>query len=923
MKSKPTIVTILALTLTACSTPQRWIITAPAGDRPATVVPGGTSVLPNGRLIDPLGKQVQVAPHPYGLAVSHDGTMIATANSGVRPFSITLITGVGERELRVRQIPEGHESDEGVLAAVFMGLAFSPDDRILYVGGGQEAKVILFDTETGKRIGDIPLDGPSGERVYEHSYIGDLCTTADGKTLYCVDQTNFRVCIVDLEARCLRSSVPVGRYPFGLTLSPDERRLWVANVGMYEYRMLPGVDIEDPDRSGISFPAFGQGSREAREGTEVEGYRVPGLGDPNAPESFSVWGIDVTDGDRPSVVSRIKTGHPVGAKVEDFPTVGGAAPNSLVATAERVYVSNGNNDTISVIDAELGRVVEEIPLVLDERLNGLRGAIPFGLALDPAGRRLYVAEAGINAVAVISLPEHEVLGHLPVAWFPSKLRVTPDGKRLCVANAKGYGSGPNGGPAFDAKLRGSYVGNLMRGVVSIIDLEVADALEELSARVVRNNFRFTRPDAPEHRGRERNPVPLDRHAARGPIEHVVFIAKENRTYDEVFGQLKAGDGEATLARFGEGVRVRSNDGKRTLAPVDVMPNHLALARRFAISDNFFCDSDVSADGHRWLVGVYPNQWCETGVAASYGGGRSFRWPSKAPGIFGFVGSSGAVYPEDYNEAGSLWDHLHRHEVPFFNFGLGFEFNPGIEKQKYKDSGIRLPINYPLPGPLFARTSRTYPTYNMQIPDQFRASRFLAEMEELWPSGERRLPAMLTLMLPGDHGAAERPEEGFPFFASFMADNDLALGRIVEALSQRPEWKSMAIIVTEDDPQGGQDHVDAHRSILMVISPWAKRGAVSHVHLSFGSIMKTFWNVFGLPCLNHYDAGATDLHDLFTETPDFRPYRARAVDPRLFDPAKALDPMDEDFDWEAAGTSPRMDDVDLMQRWAERRDASGK
>ncbi len=175
-----------------------------------------------------------------------------------------------------------------------------------------------------------------------------------------------------------------------------------------------------------------------------------------------------------------------------------------------------------------------------------------------------------------------------------------------------------------------------------------------------------------------------------------------------------------------------------------------------------------------------------------------------------------------------------------------------------------------------------------------------------------MPAVLTVIIPNDHGAGERPEAGYPFRESYMADNDLAVGRIVEYLSNTPFWKNMAIVITEDDAQNGVDHVDAHRSVLMVISPYVKRNYVSKMHYSFGSIFKTFWNVLGMPYLNQYDATANDFADMFTSKPDFTPYRAVAVDQRIFDPKKALTPLDEKFDWEAVKNTPLLDDVNEMQ-----------
>jgi hypothetical protein len=197
---------------------------------------------------------------------------------------------------------------------------------------------------------------------------------------------------------------------------------------------------------------------------------------------------------------------------------------------------------------------------------------------------------------------------------------------------------------------------------------------------------------------------------------------------------------------------------------------------------------------------------------------------------------------------------------------------------------------------------------MAIPDQFRVDVFKKEFTEKWMGAGKTLPQMLTVILPNDHGAGDRPNAGFPFRESYMSDNDLALGRIVEFLSNTPYWKNMAIVITEDDSQDGRDHVDAHRSVLMVVSPYAKKNHVGHQHYSFGSIFKTFWNILGIPYLNQYDAAATDLADLFTNEPDFTPYQAYPVDPRVFDPTKALTPFDEKFDWKAVSQSPKLDNV---------------
>jgi DNA-binding beta-propeller fold protein YncE len=913
---------LILLILTACSYQNNsndrelWIISAPAGNEFTKIDKNKKTVIPNGRFITPAGKSILTAPHPFGLSLSHDGNIAVTANSGIKPLSITIVRNILSQQPEVQQIPPGPATDRGVLASVFMGLAISPDNQTVYVAGGQTNKIFLFDVNTGEKKGSIDCSFVSANFDYSHGYIGDLKLSKDGITLYAVDQIGFRMLIVNTETKTLSHSVPVGRYPFGIHLAPDEKKAYVANVGMFEYSR---ITTADGSFKSIDFPAFAFGSKEMTEGIENDTIIIPGLGDPNAIEAFSVFVITLEDSEKPKVVAKIKTGHLVGSMVEGIPAVGGSSPNSIVATDKYVFVSNGNNDNISVISIEKDTVVHTIYLKPDERVRQFRGVIPFGLALSPDQKRLYVAESGINAVAVINVSDFEVLGHIPTGWFPSKVEVSTDGKKLIIANAKGYGSGPNGGAEFERRAEGSYIGSLMKGTVQVVDIPGDKQLREMTKQVISNNFQFRKTDDPIFHQRKNNPIPLFPGEKESPIKHIVFISKENRTYDEVFGQIEKGNGDPSIARYGKDASFSNRNKTDSISNVTVMPNHLAIAKQFAISDNFYVDSDVSADGHRWLVNTYPNEWCETSTAASYGGNRRYKENSNAPGVFAMTGAAGAIYPEDYNEAGSMWDHLERHEVSFYNFGFSVMFEPALYKAEYKYTGNRQYINYPMPQPLFERSSRKYPTYNMAIPDQFRIDQFIKEFEAKWMQGQDSMPEFITVIIPNDHGAGDRPDAGYPFRESYMADNDLAVGRIVEYLSRTPYWKNMLIVITEDDAQNGVDHIDAHRSILMLVSPWVKKDYVSHVHYSFGSIFKTFWNILGLPYLNQYDAGASDLADFFSNTPDYKPYFALPVDSRIFEPQKALDPFDEKFDWKAMEESPQIDNVEDMMRESKEQD----
>ncbi len=891
---------------------KKWTATAPAGTQYTSINRKGTTVIPNGRLITPTGKQITVAPHPFGLTISPDGKTIVTANSGVGPFSISIISDFNSATPSIKQIPDTLNPEKGLLEAVFMGLAISPDNKKVYVAGGQQNKIYVFDLTTNKKLAEISCNKSFDGTDYSDAYIGDLILSKDGNRLYAVDQIGFRMMVIDTKTNTVIQNVKTGRYPFGISLSPDEKTVYVANVGMFEYSYLKTLDKKRLNETALKYPASAYGSKEMKEGVKNDTLEFAGLGDPNAPESFSVWGIDVGK-EKPEVISKVKTGVLVGEEVDGISAVGGSSPNSMVATDNFVYVSNGNNDNVSVIDVKQNKVVSSIELKLDERLGNLKGVIPFGLAISPDQKRLYVAEAGINAVAVVEIESQKVLGHIPTGWFPSKLKITPDGKQLIVANAKGFGSGPNGGkdfkPPFDHPYA-SYIGALMLGTVSVMDIPADEELTGLTEKVVANNFSFREVSS----AKDKHPIPVYTKEKESPIKYIVFISKENRTYDEVFGQLSTGKGDSSLAHYAANVSFTNRKKTMKVENATVMPNHLALAEQFAISDNFYVDADVSADGHVWLTNTYPNQWMETHHPASYGGKRSMKEESTAPGKFGMTGAAGAIFPESYNQAGSMWEHLERNGIEFYNFGFGVEFDAGsYSDSTFKYGGVRYLVNYPTPGPLYNRTSRLFPTFNMAIPDQFRTDIFIREINEKYIEQKKDLPPVLTLQLLNDHGAGERPKAGFAFNESYMADNDLALGRVVEYLSHLPQWKSMLIVVTEDDAQGGTDHIDAHRSLLMVISPYAKKNFSSHQHYSFGSIFKTFWNVLGIPYLNQYDFGVTDMGDCFTAEPDFTPYNALPVDPRIFDPQFALDPFDEKFDWEAAFNSPKLDDPDQIKK----------
>lgn len=862
----------------------------PAGTETASRRPGAVSVLPGGRMVDPVGRHFTTGPGPFGLAVSPDARRVVTADGGPNRYSLTIVENDGG-SWRTRTIAakrreaDDKDDDDDDFRSVFQGLAFD-GDRDLYASEGNSGRVRLIDPDSGRRKATFELN----QGGYRDSYSGDLALDPGRGLLYVLDQANFRVAIFDIRHKKMLTSVKVGRLPFALALSPDRRRAYVANTGMFEYKAIPGADKKRARETGLEFPAFGFPSQESATGVERKNasgqtVAVAPLGDPNTFESNSLSVINLNVPSRAFVEKSIPTGIPLGPK-----SVGGSGPSGVLATESTIYVSNGNQDSISVIDAKTLQREPDIALRIPG-LDAYRGILPMGLAMDAGRGWLLVAEAGINAIGVIDFVSRRLVGHIPAAWFPTRL-VDRDGM-LYVASAKGFGTGPNA--TQFAPLERSFQADLRRGSLSMMQIPTPAELPRHTRRVYDLNGFIARRHDPE-------PLPKD-------VDHVVIIVKENRTFDEVFGDMEqTADGAPRsapeLARFGRRGFVRNATGELrqriTSKFVNVSPNHHSIAERWAFSDNFYADSEVSADGHHWLVGSYPNAWTESTLMASYGGQKDFRFPTSAAGRYLFAGSNSSVHPEELLEAGTLWHHLERHGIAFRNFGEGFELAGADEGTGLKPTGARYLTNVPMPDVLYRNTSRTYPNYNTNIPDQFRADQFINEMK-----GAAQLPRFIFIHLPNDHTARPRPADGYPFDASFVADNDYAMGRIFEFLSHRPEWKRMAVFVTEDDAQGGVDHIDSHRTVMLIAGPHVRKNHLSRVNASFPAMLKTAFRLLRIPPLNLYDATAADLADCFTDTPDFTPYEALLPSKEIFDPSKVKEPLDP-------APVPRMDDPAVLR-----------
>jgi len=489
----------------------------------------------------------------------------------------------------------------------------------------------------------------------------------------------------------------------------------------------------------------------------------------------------------------------------------GPHPSALALRGSELFVALAGANGVARVDLTTGRVREQLTVALAP--HAPTGSDPNALALSPDGRTLYVAMAGNNAVAVVRLGEKgtRVAGLIPAGWYPSAVAASADGRTLYVANGKGNGSGAN--------PDGTYIGHVITGSVSIIPLPDSTALRRYTSQVYALSPFTNARLGPTVRPSDRPPE----------LKHVVYIIRENRTYDQVFGDAARGNGDARLAIFDNAVT----------------PNAHAIAARWVLFDNFYVNGEVSADGHEWTTRAFAGDYNEK------------TWPQDYPGRREWDFTSG----EDLANPGGayLWDAARRQGRWVVNFGEMTESDEG-------DSTLTRPARTNIPG-LRSITATNYPGFVLGIPDTTRA-RLFADSVASWDRQDR-FPDLVILWLPRDHTLGRQASKPTP--RAMVAENDLALGLIVERLSQSPVWPSLAAFVLEDDAQNGPDHVDAHRSVLLVASPYARRDAVDSTFYTTASVLGTIEGILDLPPLSQYDVAATPLWNAFTRRPDATPF----------------------------------------------------
>jgi len=332
----------------------------------------------------------------------------------------------------------------------------------------------------------------------------------------------------DLNLKKITASIETGRQPFGLAITPDGKTAVVANVGMYSYPLVKGTTKENIDSQYINWHPYGNNTKESINGTEIDGKEIPGLGSPNAPESMSVYVIDLISN---KVKSKLKTGLQLGELIEDAEVIGGASPNSIAINNQFAFVTNATNDNIAVIDYRKGKIVRHIPIKVDSKIDAYRGLLPFGIDISKDNQYLYVALLGFNAVAKMDIKSGKTLGLIPTGWGTTRVKLSKDNKELYITSCRGYGAGPNGGKGFKMPIQGNYIGDIQLGTFQIVGNPTTTILEKYTKTVIENTYITKEVE-------DNNPMPVLPGSRLTPIKHIVFISKENRTFDEVFGQMK-------------------------------------------------------------------------------------------------------------------------------------------------------------------------------------------------------------------------------------------------------------------------------------------------------------------------------------------------------------------------------------------------
>lgn len=651
--------------------------------------------------------------------------------------------------------------DNEIIPVSWYGLKFSSDEKFLYASGGNDNIILKYAIINNKfQLNDTIRLGKKWPVKISPTGI-DIDDAA--KLLYVVTKENNSLYVIDLSSKQIIKELPLGNEAYACLLSPDNKELYI-----------------------------------------------------------SVWGGDkvvVFDTQKKQVTAEIAVGD---------------NPNELLLnkSGTTLYVANANDNSVSVIDVKKRTQVEVLYAALYP--NAPEGSSSNGLALSANEKTLYVANADNNCLAVFDVAvagKSRAKGFIPTGWYPTNIKVI--GKKIFVSNGKGFSSfaNPNGPVPVkpeqlverhlgdtSAKVRSGYIGGLMKGTLSIID-EPTEASLAVYSRAVYKNTPYTKQGELSAAGEKGNPIPMKVGDA-SPIKHVFYIIKENRTYDQVLGDIPEGNGDKNLVLFGE----------------KITPNQHKLVKEFVLLDNFYADGEVSADGHNWSTSAHATDYLEKNWVTSYGG-RGGNYPGE--------GKIEIANPKK----GFIWDYCKRAGVSYRTYG------------EFADDGKP---NIPV---LKDHLCPYYSTYTLTVRDTIRFHQWRREFDSLVAANA--LPQFNSMRFGNDHTEGLRLGRPTPF--AHVADNDLAVGMFVEYLSKSPVWKESVVFIVEDDAQNGPDHVDAHRTTAYVAGPHVKRGYVDHTMYSTSSMLRTIELILGLPPMSQYDAAAQPMWRSFTNMSNLKSF----------------------------------------------------
>jgi len=681
------------------------------------------------------------------------------------------VTNNGQSTQSIQLIDPKNEKllDEKIIGKAWYGLAFSADEKKLYASGGNDNWILAYNIDGNKlgRTDTIKLGDvwPKGK----------ICPTGiavanKSNLLYTVTKEDNSLYVINLTDKKILKRVSLDDIAYSCILSPDEKILYI-----------------------------------------------------------SVWG-----GTKVMIYNTEKQEMTGSITVESH-------PNELLLNKKGtvLFVANANDNSVSVINTENRKVIERFSTTLYP--TKLTGSTTNGLALSPDEKTLYIANADNNCLAVFDVSKpgsSHSNGFIPVGWYPTNVKTL--GNKILVSNGKGYTSmaNPKGPQPFiksdnsgvhvgsTPKKDLQYIAGLFKGQLSIIDAPSADLLKTYTTQVYANTP-FTDQKVIKADGLDGNPIPRNG-SEKSPIKYVFYIIKENRTYDQVLGDMPQGNGDSSLCIFGK----------------KITPNLHSIASQFVLLDNFYVDAEVSADGHNWSMAAYATDVVEKTWPTSYG---------NRGGSAGYEGLRLANYPRD----GYIWDYCKRAGVTYRSYG---------EFAEYGKTGLKS-----LKGHLCTQS----PGFNLDISDQVRYAAWEHDFDSL--VNKNAVPQFSTLRISNDHTSGQKKGKVAPDAA--VADNDLAVGRMIEHLSKSPVWKESVVFILEDDAQNGPDHIDAHRSPAYVVGPYVKRNAVIHQMYSTSGMLRTMELILGLPPMSQYDAGALPLYNCFTNTSNVSAY---AVKPAMID-----------------------------------------